>query len=95
MREAAPDTLQLVYKLSAYMIGRLLSLPNVTVFDFRDAQDITHDLNNYLDLVHHSPVVDLKVLSILAAREYVVTREAPTASIRRLKSQVEAYWPQF
>lgn len=95
MREAAPDTLQLVYKFSAYMIGRLLSLPNVTVFDFRDAQDITHDLNNYLDLVHHSPVVDLKVLSSLAAREYVVTREAPTASIRRLQSQVEAYRPQF
>jgi len=91
MREIAPDTLQLVYKFSAYVIDRLLSLPNVTVSDFRDAQDITHDLDNYLDLVHHSPVVDLKVLAGLAAGEHAVSREAPLASIKRLQSQVDAY----
>jgi hypothetical protein len=91
MREVAPATLQLFYKFSGYVIDRLLSLPNVTVSDFRDAQDITHDLNNYLDLLHHSPVVDLKVLSGLAAGEHAVSRAAPLASIGRLQSQVEAY----
>jgi hypothetical protein len=95
MREIAPDTLQLVYKFSAYVVERLLSLPNVTVSDFRDAQDITHDLNNYLDLLHHSPVVDLKVLSGLAAGEHAVRRAAPLASIKRLQSQVEAYRPKL
>jgi hypothetical protein len=91
MREIAPDTLQLVYKFSAYVIDRLLSLPNVTVSDFRDDQDITHDLNNYLDLLHHSPIVDLKVLSGLAAGEHEVSRAAPLASIKRLQGHVEAY----
>jgi hypothetical protein len=93
MSEIAPDTLQLVYKFSAYVIDRLLSLPNVTVYDFRDAQELTHDLNNYLDLVHYSPVVDRQVLSDLAAGNHAVSRDAPLASIKRLQSQVEAYRP--
>jgi hypothetical protein len=91
MRETAPETLQLVYKFSAYIIDRLLSLPNVTVSDFRDAQDVTHDLDNYLDLLHRSPAVDPKILSDLAAGEHAVSREAPLASIRRLQNQVETY----
>ena len=95
MREAAPDTLQLVYKFSAYVIDRLLTLPNVTVSDFRDAEQLTHDLNNYLDLVHHSPVVDLQVLSNLAAGNYAVSRDAPMASIKRLQGQVKAYRPEI
>ncbi len=95
MREVAPDTLQQVYKFSAYVIERLLTLPNVTVSDFREAEYLTHDLNNYLDLVHHSPVVDLQVLSNLAAGNYAVSRDAPMASIRRLQSQVEAFRPEI
>jgi hypothetical protein len=93
MREIAPDNLQLVYKFSAYVVNRLLSLPNVTVSDFRDAKYLTHDLNNYVDLLHHSPVVDQQILLNLAAGNYAVTRDAPMASIKRLQSQVEAHRP--
>jgi hypothetical protein len=91
MREIAPDTLQLVYKFSAHVFDRLLLLPNVKVYDFRDASEITHDLTNYLDTVHHSPAIDLKVLSYMAAGNHLVRRDAPTASIERLKKQVEGY----
>ncbi len=42
-------------------------------------------------MIHHSPEVDLKVLSWLAAGDYVVDRASPTASLERLKAQVEAY----
>ena len=34
--------------------------------------------NNYGDVIHHSPAIDLKVLSMLAERKYVVDRAAPT-----------------
>jgi hypothetical protein len=91
MREVAPDTLQLVYRFSAYVFDRLLQLPNVRVYDFRDASEITHDLTNYLDTVHHSPATDRKVLSYLAAGTHLVSSDAPTASIERLKQQVDAY----
>jgi hypothetical protein len=69
----------------------LTQFPNVTLHDLRVASEITHDLNNYGDVVHHSPAIDLKVLSLLAEGKYAVDRAAPTASLDRLKAQVEAY----
>ena len=91
MRDASPATLKLVYDLSAYMSRRLLEFPNVRLFDFRGVREITHDLNNYSDVVHHSPAIDKKVLQMLASGEHLVDRDAPTASLDRLKAQVEAY----
>ena len=91
MRDASPATLKLVYDLSAYMSRRLAEFPNVRLFDFRCIQEITHDLNNYSDVIHHSPAIDKKVLQMLASEQYLVDRAAPTASLERLKAQVEAY----
>ena len=91
MRDASPATLKTVYDFSAYALPRLTQFPNVTLHDFRAASEITHDLNNYGDVIHHSPAIDLKVLSLLAEGKYAVDRAAPTASLDRLKAQVEAY----
>jgi hypothetical protein len=91
MRDASPTTLKMVYDFSSYMSRRLAQFPNARLHDFRAASETTHDLGNYADVVHHSPAVDLKVLSWLADGQYVVDRNAPTASLDRLKAQVEAY----
>ena len=91
MRDASPATLKIVYDFSAYAFPRLLQFPNVRLHDFRDVKDVTHDLGNYGDVIHHSPAIDLKILSWLAERKYVVDRAAPLASLERLKAQVEAY----
>ena len=91
MRDASPATLKAVYDFSAYAGPRLMQFPNVSLHDFRVAKEITHDLTNYGDVIHHSPAVDLKVLSLLAEGKYIVDRAAPTASLDRLKAQVEAY----
>jgi len=42
-------------------------------------------------VIHHSPNIDLKILSMMGKEEYVVDRNAPTASLKKLKAQVEAY----
>lgn len=91
MRDASPVTLRITYEFSAYAFQRLLKIPNVRLHDFRDMKHVTHDLGNYGDVIHHSPAVDLKVLSWLAERKYVVDRAAPLASLERLQAQVEAY----
>jgi hypothetical protein len=91
MRDASPETLKIVYDLTAHIARRLTSFPNVRLFDFRAVADITHDLGNYSDVIHHSPEIDLRVLSMLAKGEHVVDPSAPTASLERLKAQVEAY----
>jgi hypothetical protein len=91
MRDASPAALKIVYDFTDYVARRLRQLPNARLHDFRTIKDVTHDLNNYGDLIHHSPAVDLKVLSWLASGDHVVGRAAPTASLDQLKAQVEAY----
>ena len=91
MRDASPATLKIAYDFTAYVFPRLLQLPNVRLHDFRDVKEVTHDLGNYGDVIHHSPAIDLKILSWLAERKYVVDRAKPLASLERLKAQVEAY----
>jgi hypothetical protein len=91
MRDTSPATLKTAYDFSAYAVPRLTQFPNVRLHDLRVAREITHDLNNYGDVIHHSPAIDLKVLSLLAEGKYVVDRAAPTASLDRLKAQVKAY----
>ena len=91
MRDASPATLKIVYDFTAYAFPRLTKFPNVSLHDFREAKEITHDLGNYGDVIHHSPAIDLKVLSLIAERKYVVDPKAPLASLERLKAQIEVY----
>jgi hypothetical protein len=91
MRDFDPKALQTFYQANTYMLERLVQFPNVKVYDFRDAQEITHDLGNYADVIHHSPVVDRKILSLMAADSHLVNSEAAIASIDALKKQVEMY----
>jgi hypothetical protein len=91
LRDAAPETLKIIYDFCAHVNGELTRLPNVRLYDFRAMKDVTHDLNNYADVVHHSPAVDLKLLSMLASGQYRVDRAAPAASLEQLKAQVSGY----
>ncbi|RTM07115.1 MAG: hypothetical protein EKK33_31525 [Bradyrhizobiaceae bacterium] len=91
MRDASPETLKIVTDLTAVIAQRLTQLANVRLHDFRGIKQVTHDLNNYGDVIHHSPVVDAMVLRWLASGEYRVDTKAPTASLDELKKQVEAY----
>ena len=91
LRETSPETLKSVDAFSAYFCRRLMDFPNVRLFDFRAIRDVTHDLNNYSDVIHHSPAIDLKLLGWLAQGKYRVDAAAPTATLDQLKAQVEAY----
>ncbi|MDH6260120.1 hypothetical protein M2427_004054 [Bradyrhizobium sp. BR13661] len=91
MRDASPATLKIVYDFTAFVTQRLTQLPNVRLHDFRAIKEVTHDLSNYGDVIHHSPVVDAKVLEWLASGEYRVDPNKPLASLDALKAQVEAY----
>jgi hypothetical protein len=91
MRDASPATLKIVYDFSDYFSRRLTQFANVRLFDFREAKEITHDLANYGDVIHHSPAIDLKILSYLAEGKYLVDPAASTAPLERLQHQVEVY----
>jgi hypothetical protein len=91
LRDASPAALQITYDFTTYAFERLLQLPNVRLYDFRVAREVTHDLGNYADMLHHSPAVDLKILSWIADGKYRVNPKAPLASLEQLKAQVAAY----
>src|SRR5262249_45586564 len=80
LRDASPATLRIGYDFTAYAFPRLMQLPNVRLYDFRVAGEVTHDLNNYADVLHHSPAVDLEILSWLAEGKYRVDPKDPLAS---------------
>lgn len=91
MRDASPETLKMVTDLTARIAQVLTQLPNVRLHDFRAIKQVTHDLGNYSDVIHHSPVIDAKVLKWLASGEYRVDPKAPLAPLNELKAQVAAY----
>ncbi|MGY4237927.1 hypothetical protein ACVIIW_006874 [Bradyrhizobium sp. USDA 4449] len=93
MREFSSATLELTYQLDAYIAQRLTQLPNVVLYDFRTAKTITHNLDNYLDIAHHSPEIDAEVLRRLAAGSDRVLPEDPLRSLEELKRQVSEYNP--
>jgi hypothetical protein len=90
-RNFAPWSLPITYRFSEYMMTRLLSFPNVTLTDFRDVAEITHNLDNYKDTIHHSPEVDAQILQRLERGENQVLRSDPLASLRRLEKQIADY----
>jgi len=89
MRDASPTTLRIVYDLTEHVAKRLTQFPNVRLSDFRAIEAITHDLDHYSDVIHHSPVIDLKVLDMLAKREHRVDPAAPTASLTSSRRRLE------
>lgn len=91
MRDFSPAALKIAYDFTAYTFPRLLQQPNVRLYDFRAVKEVTHDLDNYGDVIHHSPAVDLQVLQWLAEGKYRVEPSAPLASLERLKAQVAVY----
>lgn len=91
MRDASPATLKIVTDLTAVVASRLTQFPNVRLHDFRAIKAVTHDLGNYSDVIHHSPVVDAMVLGWLASGEYQVDAKAPLKPLDELKAQVKAY----
>jgi hypothetical protein len=91
LRDTSPETLNSVYAFSALFCRRLMDFPNVRLFDFRAVKGVTHDLNNYSDVIHHSPEIDLKILAWLADGKYRVDTAQPTLYLDQLKAQVEVY----
>ena len=92
MRDLAPpDMLPTFFRFSSYALERLSRFPNVALFDFRDAAEISHDLDRFADAIHHSPTTGLLLLSRIAKGNNRVDPSNSTRSVEHLKAQVDAY----
>jgi hypothetical protein len=92
MRDLTPKVLDIAFKISTTILTKLASLPNVRLYDFRAVSEITHNLDNYLDIDQPSPLIDEQVLTFLRPGEHWVRATSdPMASLKALRQQVLAY----
>jgi hypothetical protein len=91
MRDFAPDALETFFSLSTDINRRLVVLPNVELFDFRDVDAVTHNLDNYWDTRHFLPAINARLLENMRDGWHRVSKEQPTAALDRLRLQVAAY----
>lgn len=93
IRTISNATFETILRFNEYQLRRLSELPNVSVFDFRDVEAITHDLDLYRDTIHYSPATNKKILAYIASGQHQVDRARPAATIERLREQVNRYVP--
>jgi hypothetical protein len=74
-----------------YLFRRIRELPNVRVFDFQDAGEITLDLDNYKDYTHFSPDVNKFIIDAISRNQYLVTGDNIEKGISRLEGQARMF----
>lgn len=75
----------------------LLSLDNVKIHYFQHIEEITADLDYYMDLVHFSPEINEYILSSLQTGEYRLTlenKEEIIGKMRKLAEKCTTYYAQ-
>lgn len=79
-----------ILKMREHMANRLCSLPNVKLFDFQCAPWIT-DLNNYMDLRHHSHEYNREILQSIHDGKYAANTETVRDNSQLLKNLSAQY----
>jgi hypothetical protein len=74
-----------------YLADELSTLPNVVLYDFQIANNITSNLNNYKDTSHFHQKISTWILEEMGKNRYIVSNENIDENIKILKEQV-AEW---
>jgi hypothetical protein len=78
-------------RFKAFVVEITAARPNVRVFDFQGASEITHDTRNYKDLDHYTLHINRWILDALASGRYQVDPAGYAAELARQAAQVQAY----
>lgn len=89
--EERPDEFDAASWLGRAIVVRAATLPNVRVHDFRDAREITHDLDVFKDLLHFSGAVSRRIVREVAAGGRVVTPEAFDRTTALIRADAAAF----
>jgi len=73
------------------VLGKLVPFRNVRVFDFQLATQVTHDLDNYTDLVHYGRRINEWIADSIASDRFRTTPGDVEQNLTRLIHDVNAY----
>ncbi len=66
--------LETTMAFKSWLSEQTLLYPQVELYDFQDLANITHNLDNYTDLLHHSPAISRHILQAIRDRHHLVSR---------------------
>lgn len=74
-----------------YLFSILIKYPNIQIYDFQIAKNITHNLNNYKDITHYHQRINTWMLEQIKLNNYLVTSENMEQKVKNLKNQIKEY----
>lgn len=77
--------------IKEYVITSLINEPNVEIYDFQDDEKITHDLNQYSDMIHYSQDINNYMIDCIRDKKDILSPKDPYQSIKKLKHQIMNY----
>ena len=87
------DSAQLIAQIpfERAVLRELTPFPNVRVFDFQSATEVTHDLGNYTDPVHYGRRINEWIVDSIASDRFRITSDDVEQNLTRLIHDVNAY----
>ena len=83
--------LNTILKFKEYMFNKLITLENVSLYDFQIAKEITHNLNNYKDLTHYSQNISFWIIDQISNGAFLVTTDKKSQRLLELREQANQY----
>lgn len=66
---------EIEYEIQKIAMEEILQVPNIKLYSFMNAFDITCDLENYMDALHYSEWVNQQMLEWMCKGDYLITKE--------------------
>lgn len=85
------NQLEDILKFKLYVYNITLKYPNIKLYDFQSAKEITHNLSNYKDLLHYHQRVNSWMLVQMKNNNYLVTKQNIDQHLKNLEEQIKNY----
>ncbi len=80
-----------IFKFKEYIFRVSSQYPNVKLYDFQVAKEVTFNLNNYRDFTHYHQKINHWMLEQIKNENYLVTKKNVVDLNRKLDQQVKSY----
>ena len=90
-----PQIIENEIKIKAYIWNKVKNCPNVQLYDFQADPSLSHNLDQYKDLSHHSIDYNRLILQAIATQDpdYLLSEENIQEHLQSFRNQIYAYQP--
>lgn len=89
--ELDPKIIENIIESREYIYSKLSMYQNVRLFDFTTDKEITFNLNNYKDTMHHSPEINEYILRSFQNDQYLLTEKKLAYFSKEFNTQIKRF----